>query len=298
MHGFNALPQGKHGSRLSSYILYAASGMRTIPGAAIARERFASVERILAPPQHFNPLAVLQAKKNHPPGRSTTSYLKISIMTNLSLTQEINEFNSLIEMVRSHGTKWAPTQDRLKLASLQSQAEALTNLHDTLSSAYHNLGEVTKKRKQALQSALIQARKIRFSLNIHLGEDHPQKLLLDQLFKQINPRPRTVKSQEQSGQPEPEGPKRTTYQTKFTDRLDQFARLNTILKSQTDYEPSETNLSAEAWETTLTTLQTLNKSTLTLQAQLNQHRDRRDQFIQQLQTLQREIRQYHKVLQA
>jgi hypothetical protein len=163
MHGFNALPQGKHGSRLSSYILYAASGMRTIPGTAIARERFASVERILAPPQHFNPLAVLQAKKNHPPGRSTTSYLKISIMTNLSLTQEINEFNTLIEMVRSHGTKWAPTQDRLKLASLQSQAEALTTLHDTLSSAYHNLGEVTKKRKQALQSALIQARKIRFS---------------------------------------------------------------------------------------------------------------------------------------
>ncbi len=222
-------------------------------------------------------------------------------MTNLALTKEINEFNALLQTVASYGTLWAPTQDRLKLANLQSKANEMKTMHLALSNSFYQVGRATQNRKTAQQTALVQARKIRYALNLYLGENHPQRILLDQLFKQINPRHKAPK---RAGQPESDSNqtanngivRKSTSQTSFTDRLDQFARLTTLLKSNPDYEPNESGLSTEAWETTVANLHTLNQRLQTAQAQLEHQRHHRDELNEQLKTLEREIKQYQKVL--
>ncbi len=225
-------------------------------------------------------------------------------MTNLIFTKEINEFGALIKKVSSYGTRWNPTQDRLKLAKLQAQLDALKTLHNQLAAAHQHEGETIHARRQAMQNTLKLARKIRLVLNIHLGEDHPQYAILEQLFRQINhlgsnktnPKPGSSDSSANNSTTSSSPNKRSTYQSSFTDRLDQIERFTVLLKNVTDYEPNEESVSTEAWEAQVAQLHTLNTQYHAAQATLKQLRSKRETLNEQLKTVEREIKTYLKVL--
>lgn len=211
-------------------------------------------------------------------------------MSNLIFSRQIDNFSALVVITQSLGNRWAPKQTYLTTTKLQERLVAFRELHDKLNeneTAYRNHRQT---RTKLIQEGIEKAKCIRWTLENILPKEDDRIQRLKVLFREINSSPKSrLKSDEKAN--------RSLSQRSFSDRLDQFIRLKSILAETSEYVAESEDLTKEKWAQLLNDLYESRENCQTSDAEEDLDRELRMKAQMEITQLKNAIKRHIKISQ-
>lgn len=175
------------------------------------------------------------------------TFLLFTNMSNIVFSRQIDKFNAHVMLAASYDSKWEPKQPYLTVAKLQERLDYWREMHLEIAKHESVNQKLVSQKTNKLELGLMNAKRIRWTLEITLEPNDPRRMQLTTLFKEINNSGTTKKSPENATVTEPKN-KRSQSKRAFTDRIDQFTRLSALLDDTSEYVPEVEELSIANWK--------------------------------------------------